>query len=298
MPATARFHPARGELIDVGGRRLRVVRAGPSTPQPLVLCESGAFGFAADWGVVQDRLAAAGFRSLAYDRAGMGYSDPGPAPRDGAAIVGDLEILLERAGEPGPYILVGHSMAGLFVRLFAARNPHKVAGVVLVDAVTPEASDIAAAERAIHAFGQATRFWSRSAELGLLRPLAPLFGDRIGLTGEAQKEKRRQFAAGEHNRVASNEVLAWPATAAQAQAAGRYDPSWPVAVITAGGERGRQGLKAIQTAPALASRHGHVEHVQGSNHANLLGKAFADPIVRGVRHVLQSGAAPASPARA
>ena len=284
--SASRFHPVRGDLIDIGGRRLRLVRAGEPSARPVVLCESGAFGFAADWGVVQERLAAAGFRSLAYDRAGLGFSDPGPSPRDGRAVIGDLEALLARAGEIGPFILVGHSMAGLFVRLFAGRNPDKVVGLVLVDAVTPEASEIAAASRVIDAFGQATRLWSRSAELGLLRPLAPLFGDRIGLTGEAQDEKRRHFAEGGHNRVASEEVRAWPSTAAQARAAGPYRPDWPVAVVTAGEERGRARLKAVQAAPAHGSRHGHVEHVTGSNHANLLGKAFADPIVRGVEHVL------------
>lgn len=267
---------------------MRLVRAGPAGARPAVLCESGAFGFAADWGVVQERLAQAGFRSLAYDRAGLGYSDPGPEPRDGRAIVDDLETLLARAGEAGPFIIVGHSMAGLFVRLFASRNPEKVVGVVLVDAVTPEASDIAVAERAIKAFGEASRFWSRGAELGLLRPLSPMFGDRIGLTGAASQEKRRMFAEGAHNRTASNEVRTWPVTAAQARDAGTYDPAWPVAVITAGDERGRIRIKALQSAPALASSQGYVEHVAGSNHANLLGKAFAEPIVRGVVHVLNA----------
>ena len=63
------FH---GERIDIGGRGLRVVRAGPTTDGPLVVCEHGAFGCAADWAVVQDRLTAQGLRSLAYDRAGLG----------------------------------------------------------------------------------------------------------------------------------------------------------------------------------------------------------------------------------
>ena len=75
----------RGEFIDVGGRALRAVRAGPPSG-PLIVLEHGAFGCAADWAVVQERLAAKGFRSLAYDRAGLGHSDPGPQPRDGRAV--------------------------------------------------------------------------------------------------------------------------------------------------------------------------------------------------------------------
>src|SRR5690349_18763734 len=87
----------RGEFVDVGGgRRLRIVRAGPAeSPRPTVVLEHGAFGCASDWQVVQDRLAAKGLRSVAYDRAGLGHSDPGPRPRDGAAITGDLAALLD-----------------------------------------------------------------------------------------------------------------------------------------------------------------------------------------------------------
>ena len=117
--------PARGERFSIGDdRRLRAVRAGPArSDRPLVVLEAGAFGFSADWAAVQARLADQGVRSLAYDRAGLGYSDPGPEPRDSLAIAVDLERLLASIGETGPLILCGHSMAGLHVRLFAARNP-------------------------------------------------------------------------------------------------------------------------------------------------------------------------------
>ncbi|HET6969486.1 MAG TPA: alpha/beta fold hydrolase, partial [Phenylobacterium sp.] len=116
--------PYRGERVDVGGRRLRVVRAGPAvSDRPLVVCEHGAFGCAADWAVVQEKLAARGLRSLAYDRAGLGHSDPGPQPRDGRAIVADLASLLRALDERRRVVLVGHSMGGLMVRLFALTHP-------------------------------------------------------------------------------------------------------------------------------------------------------------------------------
>ena len=130
--------PYRGEKIDLGGRALRVVRAGPRSDRPTIVLEHGAFGCAADWAVVQERLAAKGLRSLAYDRAGLGHSDPGPTPRDGRAIVADLAALLREIDEPTPYVLVGHSMGGLMVRLFALTHPYQSVGVVLVDAVTPD----------------------------------------------------------------------------------------------------------------------------------------------------------------
>src|ERR1700761_5873404 len=96
--------PYRGEKIDVGGRTLRVVRAGPRGDRPTVVLEHGAFGCAADWAVVQERLAARGLPSIAYDRAGLGHSDPGPRPRDGRAIVADLAALLRELDEDGPFV--------------------------------------------------------------------------------------------------------------------------------------------------------------------------------------------------
>ncbi|HEY3696868.1 alpha/beta hydrolase family protein [Phenylobacterium sp.] len=282
----ARLRPGRGEFIDIGGRRLRLVRAGPAAAQPLVLLECGAFGCAADWAVVQERLAARGLRSLAYDRAGLGYSDPGPTPRDGEAVIADLTALLAAAGETGPMVLVGHSMGGLFVRLFARRHPQAVLGVVLVDAVTPEIMEARLLAGAVHTYRGAMRIVGLGAGAGFMRPVALVIGDLIGLTGEASAEKRRIYGSRIHTRWAAEEVRRWPQTSIQARDAGSFDPALPMAVVTAGPERTRRRLKAIQAAPALASRHGYVDHVTDSNHANLLGVRFADPIVRGVEHVL------------
>lgn len=275
----------RGERVDLGGRCLRIVRAGPDGAQPLIFLEHGAFGCAADWAVVQERLAAKGLRSLAYDRAGLGHSDAGPRPRDGRAIVGDAEQLLERLGEDRPLVLVGHSMGGLMVRLFALTRPDRVQGLVLVDAMTPEVIRLPAGREAIGSFAGVLRLAGVGADLGLMRPVSLITGNLIGLTGEAAMEKRRIHASAPHARGAADEVASWAATSEQAGAAD-LPPSLPVAVITAGGERRRPWLKRLQTVPALASEHGYVEHVARSTHASLLGPRFADPVVRGVEHVL------------
>jgi len=285
MTAAERFHPERGELIDLGGRRLRLVRAGPRSERPTVLLEHGAFGCAADWAVVQERLAAKGLHSLAYDRAGLGFSDPGPKPRDGHALTADLDQLLARAGEPGPLVLVGHSMGGLMVRLFTLKHPERVLGVVLVDAVVPEAMDERGVPRIVGAYGRAMKLVARGARAGLMRPVARVTGNLIGLTGEAAVEKRRIYASAPHAHWAAEEVSEWPAISSQAGAAA-FPPDLPIAVVTAGAEKGLARLKALQAAPAKASRHGYVDHVAGSNHASLLGVRFADPIVAGIEHVL------------
>jgi len=280
----------RGELIDIGGRRLRAVRAGPADG-PLVVCEHGAFGCAADWAVVQEKLAALGLRSLAYDRAGMGFSDPGAGVRDGRAANADLAALLEALGESPPLVLAGHSMGGLSARLFTLTYPERVSGLVLVDAVTPDALELFGASAAVAAFGQLLRLAAAGGRFGLMGPVSALTGNLIGLTGEAAKEKRRIHASADHARWSAAEVLQWPATSALAGSA-ELPEDLPVAVVTAGAPGKRRALKAIQEAPARRSRFGHVEHVAGCNHANLLGPRYADAIIRGVAHVRAATAAP------
>ncbi|WP_293406265.1 alpha/beta hydrolase [Phenylobacterium sp.] len=283
-----RFHPSRGQMVDIGGRRIRATSTGPQSERPLIVLECGSFGCAADWAVVQERLAARGLRSLAYDRAGLGYSDPSPEPRDGRAIAADLEALLARLGENGPIVYTGHSMAGLMARVFVPRNRERVLGVVLVDAVTPEMLDERRTALGIHAYRGAMKLVGAWSDAGFMRPVSLVIGDLIGLEGEARKEKRRVYGSASHARWAAEEVLNWPRTSGQGREAGRFAPELPVAVVTAGDAATR--LKALQVAPAELSEHGYVEHVKGANHANLLGKAFADPILKGIEHVLRSAA--------
>ncbi|MDB5455865.1 MAG: hydrolase [Caulobacter sp.] len=277
----------RGTMLEIEpGRRLRLVCEGAASARPLVWLEAGAFGFAADWGAIQDKLAAAGWRSCAYDRAGMGFSDPGPQPRDGLAIVGDFEKLIAASSEPGPFILVGHSMAGLRLREYAGRNPSKIAGLVLVDASTPESAQNPRMRGFIDAFAAASRWAARGASLGLFKPLVyTSLGDKIGLPPAAKAEKRWAFANGRHNRWSAREVALWPAASDQAAAEPPFDPAWPVAVVTAGARAGREQWKDLQAAPALVSRHGLVDHVAGASHTTLLGEAFADHVVRAVNFV-------------
>ncbi len=296
--AVAPFKP-RGEFIDIGGRKLRIVCMGPKTNAPTILFEPGAFGMAADFGAVQEKVTAQGFHSCSYDRAGMGWSDPGPQPRDGNAVVSDLEKLLAAAHEDGPFILVGHSMAGLYLRLYAGRNPEKVAGLVLVDAATPEASDVPRVQAFVKAFTKASKLASFGASAGLYWPLmGTRLGDKIGLPADAAAEKRRAFASAGHNRTAAAEVAQWPATSQQARAIGPYNPDWPVAVVTAGPSRVKAlaGWKSLQAAPARLSHHGFYENVPEASHTTLLGEHYGEAVLRGIDHVRDAIAAAHAPA--
>src|SRR6185369_11592215 len=125
-------------------------------------------------------------------------------------------------------------------------NPHLVAGVVLVDATTPEAMDTPLVRRFVSTFAGLSRLAAAGASMGLFKPLTGTgFADKIGLEGPAKAEKAWAFANGRHNRVAADEVVEWPRAAAQARAAAPFDPAWPVAVITAGAAGPNPGWKDL-----------------------------------------------------
>lgn len=122
---------AHAQLVRLpDGRSINLYCEGQG--RPVVVLDSGLGDGAWSWSQVQDQIAAR-TRVCSYDRAGYGRSSPGPMPRDTAAIVSDLAATLKAAHAPGPYVLVGHSLASFDVRLFAFTHPKAVAGIVLVD---------------------------------------------------------------------------------------------------------------------------------------------------------------------
>ncbi|MBL8556891.1 MAG: alpha/beta fold hydrolase [Phenylobacterium sp.] len=290
----SRSYKPRGEMVDIGGRRLRLVCEGPKGAQPVVWLEAGAFSGAADFAAIQQKLTARGLRSCAYDRAGMGYSEAGPAPRDGNAIVGDMARLMAASGERGPYVLMGHSMAGLYLRQFAASHPDQVVGLVLLDAVTPEMIERREASQFADRMRGLARLGAVAGSLGLTKPLY-WWGDRIGLPAQGKAEKRRGFISGRQSRTAYVEVQSWRDAAEQAAAAGPLRPEWPVAVITAGPpSRAMAMWDEVRQAPARGSNAPMIEAVEKADHRTLLGLAYGDRAVAGVEHVLANAARPTS----
>lgn len=292
--AVSRLHPPRGKMIDIGGRKLRLVCQGEGGNNPTIWMEAGAFSGAADFAAIQLKLARKGLRSCAYDRAGMGYSDPGPHPRDASAISADLEKLIAASGERGPFTLMAHSMGGIYVRDFAARHPGRVAGLVLIEGMTPELIDAPGIDVFVKTFLTLGRVNAVAGTIGLTKP-AYFFKDRIGLPPEGRREKQRGAANGGQARTALNEIEHWRDAADQAKAAGRYDPAWPVAVVTAGRIGGNGIWATARRAPAEQSRSGTFENVPGASHTTILGPAYNDVIVRAVLRIAAevSSAAPA-----
>jgi pimeloyl-ACP methyl ester carboxylesterase len=118
-------------LVRIGARRKLNVNLSGSGGPTVILCAGGG-GSTLHWGMVQGSLARAN-RVLAFDRAGMGFSDPGPFPRTTSRVVSDLRAALVALDLGPPYVLVGHSMGSFDARLFAFLHPDEVVGMVLVD---------------------------------------------------------------------------------------------------------------------------------------------------------------------
>jgi len=130
-----RFNPMPGKLIDVGGYRMHIDCSGQGSPA--VILDSGMGDSYVVWQKVQPQIAKL-TETCSYDRAGLGYSDPSSRPRTSRVMAEELHTLLKAAGIAPPYVLVGHSMGGFDVRLYASLYPSEVAGMVLVDASHPD----------------------------------------------------------------------------------------------------------------------------------------------------------------
>ncbi|MEZ4681510.1 MAG: alpha/beta hydrolase [Caldilineaceae bacterium] len=131
----AQAFPPQGQLVDVGGYRLHLYCIGQGSPT--VILESGQANSLAVWSWIQPEVAQT-TRVCAYDRAGVGWSEPGPMPRDARQMVLELHTLLQNAAVAPPYVLVGHSFGGLVTHVYAAQYPAEVAGLVWLDVEHPE----------------------------------------------------------------------------------------------------------------------------------------------------------------
>jgi pimeloyl-ACP methyl ester carboxylesterase len=123
-------YPPPGQLFNVEGRKLHLYCTGEGSP-PVIL-EAGAGFPSISWFMVQEKVAEF-TRVCSYDRPGFGWSEPTSGSLSSDQVAANLHGLLEAAGIPGPYVLVGHSDGGVYVRAYARQYPSEVFGMVLVD---------------------------------------------------------------------------------------------------------------------------------------------------------------------
>jgi len=195
--ADARTYPPPGQMVDVGGHRLHLSCVG--TGSPTVVIDAGMGGWSASWSNWVQPEAAKTTRVCTYDRAGMGYSEAGPLPRTARRFAEELHTLLHGAGVPGPYVLVGHSLGGLTVRVFAQEYASETAGLVLIEsmhrgsatpsaAATPSALTTPAESRLLSA---GRWILALPARVGLLR----LFAGPLGLKPDWSPEAAAAYTA-------------------------------------------------------------------------------------------------------
>jgi pimeloyl-ACP methyl ester carboxylesterase len=245
--------PPPGQLVDIGGYRLHLWCAGDGAPA--VILDTGLGGSSADWGFVQPDVARF-TRVCSYDRAGMGYSDPGPSPRTARRIASELAELIVRSGISGPVVLVGASIAGFDVRLFASDHPERAAGLVLVDA---------SHEDQTHDVPQMARFVPLLSTTGVLRLLGVSFGQRI----ESLAPSVRPFARATRFRAAgyqtaADEIIHIRQRASQVRSS-RRKLTIPVLVVT-GGQGADENWRQLQRDQASLSERGCLTIAQRSGH--------------------------------
>lgn len=161
-----------GEMVDIGGFRLHALVRGQGSPA--VVLEPALGGFALQYAQIQSAVAAF-TRTLAYDRAGQGWSDVSPSPRTPANMAGELKILLGKLGIQPPYILAGHSFGGLLARIYAGLHPDEVAGVVLIDASHEDLYDLFPdMDKMVKQAGMGVRLLKLASRLGLGKQLTKL----------------------------------------------------------------------------------------------------------------------------
>lgn len=177
-----RRHTPPGRMIDAAGTRLHLVSAGHGGPP--VLFESGVAASSLSWTVVM-REAAAFSRVSAYDRAGLGWSEPSRSPRTVARMLSEMRDVLTAAAGSTPAVLVGHSFGAFLTLVYASRHPRDVAALVLVDPPTEWHAMTARQSRLLWGGIQLSRVGGILARLGVVRAALGL------LTGGAPGVPRR-----------------------------------------------------------------------------------------------------------
>jgi pimeloyl-ACP methyl ester carboxylesterase len=265
-----RRHFPPGRLVDVGGHRLHVRDEGEGSP--VVVLESGLTATSACWGWVRPTLAAV-TRVVSYDRAGIGWSDASSGRHDGVAVAVDLAVLLSRIGVEGPLVLAGHSMGGLFLRVFADLHRERVAGMVLVDPAHPDQLERFPAEGVElqrDLLGH-LRVAPILAELGVLRLTGGRRGTGEGLPKESLTDVEVFFSSPHHWRGVKAEMVAWDATAAEVRRTGPLG-DLPLLVLSASGPPGEilTSLRLLHEDLAGLSSRGQHRVVPDSDHYTIL----------------------------
>jgi pimeloyl-ACP methyl ester carboxylesterase len=291
--------PPRGQLVDVGGHRLHMIVQGEAHGNPTVILEAGMASIAANWAWVQAELAKT-TRVVAYDRASLGWSDPGTKPLDAAKSARELHTLLERAGIEGPYVLAGHSYGGLVMRMFRDLYPDEVAGLALVDSSHPDEWLTIPASREGRTVAFINRITGALCRIGLLRLFHMEEAFITGLPPLEYGEMRAYLATPRGWLTGADGILAWRNYSREQVNATAPLGDLPLFVLSVSEQAHYAAeLTALQNAlPALSSNSKHIT-VEGATHYTLVSKqeyaAIVSDAIRQVITAAQTGRSLAEP---
>jgi pimeloyl-ACP methyl ester carboxylesterase len=265
-----RRFPPPGQLIDVGGHRLHLHVTGTDAGKPTVILEAGMASFSSNFAWVQQDLEPV-TRVVAYDRAGLGWSDSGLKPRDAQRSAKELCTTLQQAGIVGPYVVVGHSYGGLVARAFADLFPNEVTGMVLVDASHPDQwihIPVSKNGRTV-AFG--TRMTGFMARFGLLHFWNPESALIDGLPPQQHAEMNAILVTPRPWSTAADGLIAWGDLSRDQINAARSLGNLPLFVLSVSEQdKYADVLTMLQTElPQLSSNSVHLI-VQGATHDGLV----------------------------
>jgi pimeloyl-ACP methyl ester carboxylesterase len=270
--ADARAYPPPGQLVDIGGFRLHINCTGEGSPT--VVIDAGLGDSSSSWAIVQSGVAKT-TRVCTYDRAGLGWSEPGPLPRDARQIARELNTLLHNANIPGPYLLVGHSLGGLPVRVFAHDYPSEVAGMVLIDSMYPEQTGYATQSNVFS-------FLSVLARFGIVRLLAK----PAGLVDSEPPNAAASFALSVRPKslqAFANEIRGLPDSLAEAGAVESFG-DLPLIVLS----RGLDSDPAWQAGQAELSRlSSNSQHLTADHSDHLIQRHQPDAAVAAILKMVE-----------
>jgi pimeloyl-ACP methyl ester carboxylesterase len=248
--------------------------------------------FSANWHHVQEDLAAT-LRVVAYDRAGLGWSERGPRPRDARALAVELRTALRAAGLPGPFVLAGHSFGWLPVRAFTELYRDEVAGLVAVDGSHPDQWARWPTPHAERILIASTRLTGLLARFGLLRPLDLSASVSAGLPERQVGELRARTALPRTSAVEAEQLAGWAAGRAMIEAA-RPLGDLPLVVLGVTEQPfGAATLDALSAEMTAGATNAVRRVVPGATHESLVAdRAHAAVVADAIRSLVGPAATP------
>jgi pimeloyl-ACP methyl ester carboxylesterase len=272
----AKQYPAPGQLVDVGGYKMHINCMGQGSLT--VILAAGTADFSTTWAYVQPEIAKL-TRVCSYDRAGLGWSEPSPSPRTVDTTVEELHTLLVNAGVQAPYVLVGHSLGGMHMRVYAYKYPQEVVGFILVDSLH-EDQPVYDSEYTKVNQDEAKQFhlFSLLSSTGIMA-LAPQSIPNLGLPKDAYAQWQARLATSDYFKTTLAEINAQQDNCAEVRAlkissfgnmplivlsAGQPDPV--ISLSEAGNQKRWEVWQALQPKLAALSSEGKQIIVEQSSH--------------------------------